>query len=249
MVLVFNSCTKDENPIETIEETNQQITEYFNYQIGNISNFKSIISDRQNNTILEADRISTVASQMDIESKEYFVLNEQINFVNSTATNEIFLSFKESTLQQLIDTSGAALLIPDSLKSSLVIDLSEASTLFKYPINVGDNWEVFSANIVMGTYKINVISITANYEGNEEINLGLNYGTVNTEKITYTILLNFPDMSNPFLPNKQYYYTDIWFSKGLGLVKFSGSKFFTNFLVGGEINMNDTLYVENQILN
>jgi len=247
IILAVISCTKKENPVEPIDETGKQIIEYFNYEVGNVSNYKSIISDKQNNKLFEASRISTLSAQVEVDSKQYFVFSEQIKLNNSTSSNEIFLNFNSGRLEQLVDTSGAYLMVPDSLKGTLVIELSEASTIFKYPIKSGDKWEVFLGNVIMGTFKINVISINAKYTGVEQIDLGPNYGTVSAEKVTYTILLNFPDMSNPFLPNKQYYYADIWFSKNLGVVKFSGSKFFTNFLVGGEINMSDTLYVENQI--
>lgn len=247
IILILVSCSKDDNPVEPIEVTDQQIIEYFNYELGDVANFKSVISDKQNNPLFEAERKSTLSSQTQINSKQYFVFTEKMKIDSSTNSNETFLNFDGGTLKQLVDTAGAALLIPDSLKGTLEIELSDASTVFKYPINAGDNWDVFLGNIVMSTYKINVISITANYVGIEQIDLGANYGTVGAEKVSYTILLNFPDMNNPFLPNKQYYYADLWFSKGLGLIKISGSKFFTNFLVGGDINMNDTLYLENQI--
>ena len=111
-----------------------------------------------------------------------------------------------------------------------------------------DNWEVFSTEILLGTYKIKVIDISAQYAGTEQLDLGNNHGIVSAEKIEYSIDLNFPDLANPFLPNKQNYIVNVWFAKNLGIVKVNGVKFFTNFISGEQINLNDTLFVENQLL-
>lgn len=249
LLIVFTGCASEDTLNESTPISDKEITEYFQYEVGNISNYSFVVSDRLNNVIAEGQRTSTLSGQKDISAKQYFVFSQQLNSSSGNNTYETLLRFDNNILEQFIDTIGTYNLIPDSLRSTLVLNLANVSNLFKYPLSSGENWVAYTTDILIGTFKINVIKISALSLGEDQLDLGPNYGTVSAEKINYSIVLNFPDMSNPLLPNTQKYSTDIWFSKELGLVKFSGSKFFTNFLVGRQINLNDTLFVESQILN
>lgn len=243
VLFLFVGCDA-ETPTETVEKSDKEISEYFSYQIGNVSTFMFSISDKFNNEVSSGERISTLIEQRIINSKKYFVFSEILN----SQISETFLRFNGNILLQYADTSGAFELIPDSMRSALQLDLSLESDLFKYPLTAGESWNMFTTSIVLGTYKIKAIDIEATYFGEEQVELGSAYGIVNADKVNYSIVLNIPDMSNPLISNIQKYSAEIYFSKGLGIVKFSGSKFFTNFLVGREINLNDTLFVENQVL-
>ena len=248
ILIAVTGCGTTDNPNESTPISDKQITEYFQYEIGNISNYSFTIGDRTNNVISYGDRVSTLREQKNVLSKLYFAFDEEINSQSEILKYETLSRFNQNTLIQLFDTTGTYALIPDSMRSSLILNLSNEYIIFKYPITSGENWDIFSADISIGTYKINVMKFSAQYMGEEQLGLGSNYGNVNADRINYSIYLNFPDLSNPLISNRQDYSADVWFSKGLGIVKFTGTKFFTNFLVGRQLNLEDTIFVESQQL-
>jgi hypothetical protein len=247
-LIVFTGCGTTDNPNEATPISDKEITEYFQFEIGNISNYSFTISNKSNKLISSGDRVSTLREKKSVLSKQYFAFDEEINSLSENLKYETLLRINQNTLIQHFDTTGTYELIPDTMRSSLILNLTNEYVVFKYPIKSGENWDIFSADISIGTYKINVMKFSAEYMGSEQLSLGTNYGTVNADKINYSIYLNFPDLSNPLISNKQNYSADIWFSKELGIVKFSGTKFFTNFVVGRQLNMEDTLFVESQQL-
>lgn len=248
ILIAVTGCGTTDNPNESTPISDKQITEYFQYEIGNISNYSFTIDDRANNVISTGNRVSTLREQKNVLSKQYYAFDEEISSQSENQKYETLSRFEQNTLIQLFDTTGTYELIPDSMRSSLILNLTNEYIIFKYPITSGESWDIFSADISIGTYKINVMKFSAEYIGEEQLSLGSNYGTVNADRINYSIYLNFPDLSNPLISNKQDYSADIWFSKDIGIVKFKGTKFFTNFLVGRKLNMEDTLFVESQQL-
>ena len=84
---------------------------------------------------------------------------------------------------------------------SIIFD--ETFRLLKYPYDDMKEWSVFKAGANFGTFKFTVLSITGKYVGQENLQLPGFENSITAEKFTYKIIINIPDISNPFVSKNQ----------------------------------------------
>ncbi|MDP2363812.1 MAG: hypothetical protein Q8M94_08590, partial [Ignavibacteria bacterium] len=101
-----------------------------------------------------------------------------------------------------------------------------------FPLPVGKNWQVYKLAINFGVFLFNVVNVTANVEGIENVSLNVNNAPFTKEavKIKFQMAISF-DISAP----AQYYYAEAWMVDGVGLVKLEGNSEAINFMIGNNL--------------
>jgi len=153
--------------------------------------------------------------------------NEKNNQISKTDPADFFY-----------DSTGVSDLIPDSVEVALLLD--ETFKVIQFPYLDGNEWTVFKAGVNFGTFKFTIFSITGKYVGKEDLQLSGNSKTISAERFDYKIILNMPDLNNPFVSNDQTYSASIWFSPEVGLAKIEGSGMFINPISGQFFDIADS---------
>jgi hypothetical protein len=103
-------------------------------------------------------------------------------------------------------------------------------------------WTAYRMNLKIGNvYNINIVDVTAHYQGKENVFIEPDTTNRAAEKIRFDITISTPDAANITAPPiVQKYITTGWFVENIGLVKLEGNGLLINTLSGGGIDFADT---------
>ena len=125
--------------------------------------------------------------------------------------------------------SQALVIIPDSLRS--LIQADDEAKLFTFPINVGDNTEVYKLSINQSGFILNVVYVSSQVIDKENVSLNVNGSTFNKEaknlRFTMSVIVSYPVMLT--------YVADAWLVADVGLVKLEGDSEAINFMIGNNL--------------
>jgi len=140
-----------------------------------------------------------------------------------------------------IDTTGFSDLVPDTLRQYISMD--QNITIFQFPFQSGSTWPVFNMSLKLGVLSINLVSVTANYIGTEQVALNLTSGNVTqtAARIQYTLKLTIPNPNNIFAaPLTSTYLATAWVADNIGIIKVQGNSTLLDAFTGLGINFADT---------
>lgn len=172
---------------------------------------------------------------------------------NALPVSIVKMRRSDKGLYILIDTTGLAESIPDTVKQllneylgSFQLNISTEVQTLSVPFFSGQTWKAFALNISSGViFSVDAIVVNASYAGTE--NIDIQSETKQAQKIKYTVIFRYPSESViPF--NEKSYDAFAWYVEGVGLAKFQGNALITNVLSGSEINLSDTNRVAVQTL-
>jgi hypothetical protein len=146
-----------------------------------------------------------------------------------------------------VDTTGLGNTIPDSIMQYISMDAH--FRIMQFPLNETQAWDVFKMTLTYGI-TLNVIEVTANVAGKENITLNLETGNENKEayKIKYTFILRMPDPQNPFNTLTETFEAHAWAVSGIGIVRWQGSAAIVAAFTGGGIDIDEGTTVMTQNL-
>gem|GEM_PF-5203804 len=243
---IFVSCS--ENSIEHELDDDSKIKLYFNYTEQYERNYSVKIYNSNDSIIEEGTSIIKYLDKRLINSKEYFAFTNKLNFNNSHEYFNVMHRFDENYLKLFVDTTDSYKLIPDSLSETLVLNFVPELNLLKFPIQLGESWQTFSLDVVIGTFSINIVRFDASYVSNESIQVSGYNSPIECMKIKYHIIITLFENEDFFTPKIKEYDAYIWFGEKVGIVKSEGNKFFMNSINGKYIDLSDTLYTESLTL-
>ena len=171
------------------------------------------------------------------------VFQRQVDSLSIMGVNSSFVTLfqkSDSEVDYVVDTTGLSNIIPDSLMRYIQIDGS--FKLLKFPFEDGLTWPVF--NLKINLVKMNLISVTASYEGMKSVTLNLDSGPVNKNaaEIQYKLVLTIPDPNNILNPNppSETFTANAWVVDNIGIVKWEGNGAIIGAFTGSSINIADT---------
>ena len=205
----------------------------FNYNVDTLNtsteNFENIGS-----RLVSVDNMGTG------EDENFFLCSEEYNFAGVLTNSQSKFSITETSLDYFADSSGVAELIPDSIEIDIKVIFDKVFKIVNFPFLDKKQFKVFDAGANFGTFKFNIFSIVGEYVGAESLQLEGFDSPHSTEKFKYTVSVNIPDMSNPFVSNIQLYNAFIWFAPTTGIVKMEGCTMFINPISGKKFDIADS---------
>ena len=214
---------------------------FFQTDIGDVFSYNIDTLDTQTNSFENiGTRLVSVDNMGTGVDANFFVCNESHNILNTVITSQSKFTITENSIEFFADTSGAAELIPDTLEIDIEVIFDQVFNLVEFPYLEKNEYQVFNAGANFGTFKFNVISITGQYVGSEDIILEGFESSLKSEKFQYIVILNIPDISNPFVSKVKIYNANVWFVPTLGITKYEGCKMFINPITGGKFDLADS---------
>jgi hypothetical protein len=115
-----------------------------------------------------------------------------------------------------------------------------------FPVEVNKSWSVFGLSINYLIFHLNILNVSASYDGTESVTLHLNSGDEikDAVKIKYTLRIK----TDPTSSNTNDYYAYAWLVDGIGIVKWQGNATILNAFTGGGVDLSDTTSVITQSL-
>ena len=201
-----------------------------------------------NNVAFDGFRYLTVNDSIVLDGTKY---KNQIDSFETftpidTLTTSVVSHIRESNggVFTYADTTGFTGFLPDSLRQYLTVD--RESRLLFYPLNVGQQYPVFTLTLSAFIIGINVLDVDADVELLEELNINVNNiaTSFSTLKIKYTFIIR------PSSTIEIAYTAYGWTTKELGFVKWEGDGEVFNFLfnenifpAGTNVKMDLTEYI------
>lgn len=147
-----------------------------------------------------------------------------------------------------LDTTGLGEVIPDSLAQYIAFN-SELKA-FNLPLQEGSSWNVFKMTLTYLVIVLDLVDVSANVTGKENVVLNLASGQVTKEalKVKFVLKLTFPDPENPFATISQSYNAFCWVVKDIGVVKWEGNATVFGAFAGSGIDFGDTTRTASQSL-
>ncbi|MCU7490065.1 MAG: hypothetical protein HF300_07655 [Ignavibacteria bacterium] len=196
-------------------------------------------------------RTSVFTGTKTINGTEYISQVSSVKIGPDSVKSTMYFRRSDVGVYFYIDTTGLSKFFPDSIKSQLTLQIDNELRAFNYPLDKSLPWSAFRMNVKYGSLiTLNIIDLTANYQGSESLTLNLSTGqkTLDAEKIRYDFILTIPDLNNPLNPSKRTFNADAWFVKDIGVVRFQGNGTILGALSGGGINFADTTKTVSQNL-
>jgi hypothetical protein len=222
--LSFYSCS--DNSQEPTQEEIQK--NYFPNNNGSSYVYDLQVTDSLNNIVV-GERNVNYNGTTTIDGSNYQTLVDNFNYTVYSVTDSAYFRKTENKVFYNIDNSQVMMFIPDSLRSLVVVD--NEACLLNVPFTVGKTWPVYKLAINVGIL-FNVVYVTADVEGFENISLTVNNQTFNKEavKLKFKLAISF-DMTQP----AQYFYAEAWLVENVGLVKLEGNSEAINFMIGNNL--------------
>lgn len=239
------SCSEKDStsadPEMVVEDNSAKIAELFPVNVGSSFTYNMEQLDKSTgNYDLVGTRVMSVDNKEVGSDFNYFYCTEAHNSQSGNFTLNSKFRITESALEIYQDTSGVSKLIPDSLKAMVQFQLSENLKLLSYPYDDGKEWVAYKGEAKFGTINFKVYSITGKYVGTENIEVPKYENGIESEKFKYTISINIPDISNPFVSGVQEYVVHIWMVPNVGIVKIEGYAVLINTISGGTFDLSDS---------
>ena len=245
MIGLIMACSEDEKsaagPEEVEVNNSAKIAELFPVNVG--SSFTYNMEELNPSTgIYETvgSRTMSVDNKETDSEKNYFYCSEVHNLLSGASVLNSKFLITNNALEVYQDTAGVSVLIPDSLKTMVQLQLSENLKLINYPYEEGTEWIAYKGEAKFGTINFKVYSITGKYVGSENIQVPKYENGIESEKFKYTISINIPDISNPFVSSIQDYVVHLWIAKNVGIVKIEGYAVLINTISGGTFDLSDS---------
>jgi hypothetical protein len=220
----FYSCN-DNSQEATTPETQK---DYFPNSNGSSYVYDLQLTDSLNNT-MTGERSVNYNGSTTIDGKSYQILIDHFNYVVYSVTDSAY--FRKTTEQVFYNTDNSQImmLVPDSLRSLVVVD--KEACLLDVPFTIGKSWASYKLAINFGIL-FNIVNVTANVESIENVSLTVNNQAFNKEavKLKFQLAISL-DISMPV----QYYYAEVWMVENVGLVKLEGNSEAINFMIGNNL--------------
>lgn len=232
--LILQACKKDDsNPA-----SNQPTLTAQRYYPGNVGSRFSY-ANAQGNGI----RNLTFTGTANINGTEY-ITQKSISFVGldsvSATTN---FRRTDNAVYFYVDTTGLMKFFPDSLRPLLTFNIDKEIIAFSTNLDQTKPWSAYRMDVKIAQLaNVNIIDLTANYLGDENVTLNLTSGQVtkSAKKIRYDFKLSVPNLNNLSSPNTRTFNATAWFAEDIGIVKLEGNQSILGALGGGNINLADT---------
>lgn len=225
-LLVACKESTTEPPIEQIND------KYYVLKDGSSFVYSLSITDT-NNLTFNGYRYLTINDSTVLEGTKYKIQIDSFEtFIPfDTLTTSVVSYIRESNggVFTFADTTGFTSFLPDSLRQYLSVD--KESRLLFYPLNIGQEFPVFTLSLSAFIIGISVLDIDAKVESTENISMIINNVSTDfiTRKIKYTFIIR-PSSSVEFEYNAYG-----WVVKDFGFVKWEGDSEVFNFLFNENI--------------
>ena len=242
--LFLAACKEDSNPVDG---GNGDTGNYFP---GNTGTYYKFILETQDSTgtAVNGHRSVRYTGTSTIGGKQYIQETDTIFIGGIPDMSVSYFRKANDGIYYNLDTAGLWETIPDSLIQ--YITLSSEIKAFPLPLNEGAGWNVFKMTLSYLIIVLDVIDVSANVTGKENVVLNLASGTVTKEalKVKYVLKLTFPDPDNPFATISQSYEAFCWVVKDIGVVKWEGNSTVLGAFAGSGIDFADTTRTASQSL-
>lgn len=196
-------------------------------------------------------RTSVYTGTKSINGTEYLSQVSTVKIGKDSVVNTMYFRRTNTGVFFYIDTTGLARFFPDSIRSQLTLQIDNELQAFFLNLDKNTPWPAFKMNVKYGQLiTFNIINVTANYLGSENVTLNLNSGqqTKQAERIRYDFKLTIPDLRNPINPYQRTFSADAWFVRDVGIVRFQGNGTILGALSGNGIDFADTTKTVSQNL-
>jgi len=238
----FTGCSEEEKDNSNLTS---EINAYFPGGLNSEFGYKGSILDTSNgaNQTISYDRLSKYIGTKKIDNVEYFIQENQYIYNGQLGNvDSVYFRKGENAVYFFADISSLNDLLPDSLKQAGVkIEGDKEAVIFFKPPQGANQWSVFKVNLKVGAFTFNILDVSAQNLGEEELTLNLNSQskTIKALKIKYTFTINLINPQNPFSqPQVINYSAFAWFAKNYGIVKFEGDDAIFNALYGTGFDLN-----------
>ncbi len=227
--IIFNACNKS-NSVSPAINTGTNAA-YFPNKDGNYYVYSIHSTDSTGGTIT-GTRSATYSGSAVINGITYQQEIDTVAFGLATQVNPSFFLVSGDTVFFALDTTGMYKLIPDSIKPYISFDTKLKA--YDLSFTSGSSWDVFSLGLIFSPSKF--ISVTATYQGTEQITLNLTSGqsTQTARVINYTLKLSIPGQT------PAQYSATAWLVQNIGVVKWQGSGAVFSAFSGGGVNLADS---------
>ena len=193
-------------------------------------------------------RFFTIVGKVNLNDHSYSSGVQKYSYSDAEINLSTKFRLSEKAILLFADTTNSTQGFPEELLNIMTIDFDPEMNLLELPLEINKPWPVVKATVDFQTFKFNTIEVVAEYVGKETLVLDGFTNSFETEKVLYTLIINMPNIENPFISNAKSYYANIWYAEDYGIVKMEGCSLILNPVVGGEINFADSNAVSRHIL-
>jgi len=244
-------CNESDSVTEPEEEVNysEEISEFFPVNVGDsfLYNVDTLNHATGNFTNI-GSRLTNVYEVNKILDNTIFLCNEDYSILGNNILKNSRFEITANSLDFFADTNGVSALIPDSIEFEIDLILDESFKVVEFPLVKNEPWKVYNGAANFGTFKFDLFEIFGEYIASESLQIDGFENNLETEKFKYSINLNIPDMSNPFVSTLQIYDAYVWFDPGFGVVKIEGCKLFIDPITGNGFDILDSNKVVRHVL-
>lgn len=253
MLIFIISCGENDSSSTEPEEINvdysEEIAKIFPVNIGNEFQYSvDTLNHNSNNYESIGSRLLSIDNKVSDSELGYYVCSENYELNGKIIQAQSKFKFTENSIEFYSDTTGVSELVPDSLRSDVMLEMTETFKIVNFPYTNKEEWPAYKGTANFGGLKYNIFTVTGMYVDSETLQLDAFQSPLETEKFKYLVSLNIPDIKNPFLSNIQEYVVNIWFSPEVGIVKLEGCGLLIKPMTGGYFNLADSNSVVRHVL-
>lgn len=238
---LFISCSGDDNPVE-----NENGISAYDYYPGETGSYFNYSIDSVNTSVGGQKNVGTRTSRINetrvIQNTSYYAQANIIRAAGDSVSSTSFFRRTDKGVYFYVDTTGLYSLIPPDIRPFIKLDTDREINIFSSTLEKDKPRSAFELNVQLNVLlSLNIVSITAYYEGSESLNLNISGSVVQkeSERIRYVVKITIPNPQDPRQRTEQSYTAYIWFAKGTGVVKLKGSASVLGLLTGGNILLPD----------
>lgn len=250
LISLFISCSESgpNNPEENVDYR-EQLSKLFPYSTDRTFEFNV---DTLNTTKNEFERFGKrsfkIITTENFNDLSYSSGVQKYSYSNGEINLNTRFRLSEKSILLLADTTNSTQGFPEELLSIMTIYFDPEMNLLELPLKINKPWPVVKSTVDFQTFKFNTIEVVAEYVGKETLVLEGFTNPFETEKVVYTLIINMPNIENPFVSNTNKYYARIWYAEDYGIVKMEGCSLILNPVVGVNINFADSNAVSRHLL-
>lgn len=244
------SCSNDStNEPEGNQTYDTEMETLFNVSSGNSYTYSVDTLNLSNNTFDNiGSRVWEIGSKVDDSEYGYFDCSESYKNHEIVKISKSKFRLTDNCIDFYTDSTGLSSLIPDSIEVEIILDLDEYAKLVEFPYSDNHKWNAYNGAANFSTFKFNMFRVYGEYAGSQDLQLDGFSEIIETEKFDYDVVLNIPNIINPFLDYTQNYEASIWISPKYGIVKIEGCDLFIKPILGGQFDDADSNKVSRHIL-
>ena len=250
LISLFISCSES-GPIDPDESVDYQaqLSKLFPYTTAKTFEFNV---DTLNTTKNEFERFGNrsfkIVATENLNDLSYSSGVQKYSNSEGEITLNTMFRLSDKSILLVADTTNSTQGFPEELLSIMTIYFDPEMNLLELPLEINKPWPVVKATVDFQTFKFNTIEVVAEYVGKETLVLEGFTNPFETEKVLYTLIINMPNIENPFVSNINTYYARIWYAEDYGIVKMEGCSLILNPVVGVNINFADSNAVSRHTL-